>query len=346
MPTYEILTPIYLKILGNKSFEHFIRLGINVLEEEIIEEIKQYVISRQNRDGGFSDKAGNSDMYYSLFGYWLCKELDLKTPLRNLREFVLKNEVNKAGGQVEWICMVILFKVLIADRKGQKFSLNQKMLSLKQKIFSDEQQHAYKYQKESKNQQKLFKKKHNEFRKKRKAYRKALRKLVFENPQASENYFPFLGLMAFYYLKDYSSVLKLIAAQQPATVDIRKNLPTPVLAANLILASLAVGKKIGRNRTQERITQIKQALIGRYHESGGFRAALSSPLPDLLSTSVALYALNFANVNVSLYKPSCFEFVNMLYKQGGFVATVLDKEPDIEYSFYGLLALGALTSAK
>lgn len=339
MLIYEILAPLYLKILGNNSFEHFTRLGINVLEEEIIEEIKQYVISRQNLDGGFSDKAGNSDMYYSLFGYWLCRGLDLKTPLKSLREFVLKNEVNKAGAEVDWICMVVLFKVLIVDRKGQK-------LSLKQKIFSDKQHHTYRYQKESRNQQNLFKKKHNEFRNKHKAYRKALRKLVFENPQASENYFPFLGLMAFYYLKDYSSVLKLIAAEQPATFDTRKNLPTPVLAANLILASLAVGKKIGQNRTQESITQIKQALIGRYHESGGFRATLSSPLPDLLSTSVALYALNFANVNVNLYKPSCFEFVNMLYEQGGFVATALDKEPDMEYTFYGLLALGALASAK
>jgi hypothetical protein len=304
MPIYNILAPIFQKLLGKKSFEHATRLGLNFLDDNIIEEIKQYVISRQNSDGGFSDKAGNSDVYYSLFGSLLCLGLDLKPQLEHLRKFVRETAVDMASEQVDWICMVILYKKLIVNKK-----------------------------------------KLNEFH-------RELKHVVFNNNHTSESYFPFLGLMAFYYLNDYSSLFKLIASQEKADKSLI-NKPTPVLAAKIILLKLAAGNKMrfmhamgnvtDAKLAAEAITGLKQALMNRFLESGGFRATLSSPVPDLLSTSVALYALRFANVNLSLIKPACLEFINKLYARGGFVASELDENPDIEYTFYGLLALGALS---
>jgi hypothetical protein len=63
---------------------------------------------------------------------------------------------------------------------------------------------------------------------------------------------------------------------------------------------------------------------------------------DLLSTGVALYALRFVKHDLRIMKPECLEYVDSLYANGGFCATVLDPGADVEYTFYGLLALGAL----
>jgi hypothetical protein len=83
-------------------------------------------------------------------------------------------------------------------------------------------------------------------------------------------------------------------------------------------------------------------LLSFYDGHGGFKATQGAPLPDLLSTAVALFALSFADEDLRNIKPDCLDFVDSLYSDGGFGGNVIDQDPDIEYSFYGLLALGAL----
>jgi hypothetical protein len=57
-----------------------------------------------------------------------------------------------------------------------------------------------------------------------------------------------------------------------------------------------------------------------------------------------LYALNFAKCDLRVIKPNAIAFVDSLYNEGGFVATAFDMESDIEYTFYGLLALASLNN--
>ncbi|NSW95909.1 MAG: hypothetical protein HPY62_14460, partial [Bacteroidales bacterium] len=68
----------------------------------------------------------------------------------------------------------------------------------------------------------------------------------------------------------------------------------------------------------------------------------NAKVPDLLSTAVSLYALNYADSDLTEIRPDCLTFIDNLFMGGGFAGTVFDTEPDIEYTFYGLLALGAL----
>ena len=79
-----------------------------------------------------------------------------------------------------------------------------------------------------------------------------------------------------------------------------------------------------------------------YRENGGFTALNHAPYEDLLSTGVGLYALNFINADLRLMKPECLDFIDSLYENGGFRSTQTDFETDVEYTFYGLLALGSL----
>ena len=76
---------------------------------------------------------------------------------------------------------------------------------------------------------------------------------------------------------------------------------------------------------------------------GGFLAVPGAPIPDLLSTAVALHALsNHAEIMSRLREP-CLDFIDSLWSAaGGFHGNWTDDTLDPEYTYYGLLALGHL----
>ncbi|MEZ5384568.1 MAG: prenyltransferase/squalene oxidase repeat-containing protein [Prosthecobacter sp.] len=77
---------------------------------------------------------------------------------------------------------------------------------------------------------------------------------------------------------------------------------------------------------------------------GGFLALPAAPLPDLLSTAVALHALDAVQVDFSRLKEPCLDFVDSLWNAtGGFHGNWTDNTLDCEYTYYGLLALGHLS---
>ncbi|MCP4847976.1 MAG: hypothetical protein GY899_08535 [Verrucomicrobiaceae bacterium] len=85
-------------------------------------------------------------------------------------------------------------------------------------------------------------------------------------------------------------------------------------------------------------------LLGCHHPEGGFRAFPAAPMPDLLSTAVSLHALGVLQVDCSPIKDSCLDFVDSLWvNQGGFHGHWADDFLDLEYTYYGLLALGHLS---
>jgi prenyltransferase beta subunit len=84
-------------------------------------------------------------------------------------------------------------------------------------------------------------------------------------------------------------------------------------------------------------------LLGRFSCDGGFRAAAGSPAPDLLATAVALHALSACGADLAGLREKCLDYLNSLWSPGGaFRAHWADKDLDVEYAFYGLLATGTL----
>jgi len=83
-----------------------------------------------------------------------------------------------------------------------------------------------------------------------------------------------------------------------------------------------------------------EALKSLQDRSGGFRAGAMAPLPDLLSTAVSLFTLK--NYGAEPEYPAR-DFIEAHWlDDGGFAATLMDSGSDVEYVFYGLLALGTL----
>ncbi|MBI9068150.1 MAG: hypothetical protein JEZ09_12725 [Salinivirgaceae bacterium] len=145
-------------------------------------------------------------------------------------------------------------------------------------------------------------------------------------------YIWFLGIISFYYLQDYYLINKYLKKFQPQIDTSKEEIPCTLIAAELIL------NKVNKKPTQTLV----EKLIKYYRPSGGFAALQKSPIEDLLSTAVCLFALQFASVDLRIIKPDALTFIESLYHDGGFVATQFDKEADIEYTFYGLLAMASL----
>jgi prenyltransferase beta subunit len=84
-------------------------------------------------------------------------------------------------------------------------------------------------------------------------------------------------------------------------------------------------------------------LLDRRLPSGGFVATASAPVPDLLSTATALHALSGLHAPIEEIREPCLDFVDSLWtNRGGFYGHWMDDQLDCEYTYYGLLALGHL----
>jgi hypothetical protein len=84
-------------------------------------------------------------------------------------------------------------------------------------------------------------------------------------------------------------------------------------------------------------------LRARCQPRGGFCATPQTPLPDLLSTAVALHSLATLGAPLGDIKEPCLNFIDSLWDSaGGFHGHWADDALDVEYTFYALLALGHL----
>lgn len=102
-------------------------------------------------------------------------------------------------------------------------------------------------------------------------------------------------------------------------------------------AAIATLRNLGRPVPSEAGTW----LLSRWHPAGGFTAAPEAPIPDLLSTAVALHALDALDVPWRHHRDGVLDFLDSLWTAAGaFHGSWADDEADAEYTFYGLVALG------
>jgi prenyltransferase beta subunit len=85
-------------------------------------------------------------------------------------------------------------------------------------------------------------------------------------------------------------------------------------------------------------------LLAQCRPEGGFLAMPDAPIPDLLSTATALHALSGMQFDFEPVKEPCLDFLDTLWtNKGSFHGNWTDDLLDTEYTYYGLLALGHLS---
>jgi prenyltransferase beta subunit len=84
-------------------------------------------------------------------------------------------------------------------------------------------------------------------------------------------------------------------------------------------------------------------LLSCFHPQGGFRMHPETILPDLLSTATALHALASLKAPFDPWREATLDFIDTLWNsRGGFCGNWEDSHLDCEYTYYALLALGHL----
>ena len=82
-------------------------------------------------------------------------------------------------------------------------------------------------------------------------------------------------------------------------------------------------------------------LMKRAHPGGGFVSFRDQGTADMLSTAVAAYSLRQAHTDISLLAAGGLKYVSAHFDNGAFLSGDGDPTRDVEYTFYGLLALSA-----
>ncbi len=86
-------------------------------------------------------------------------------------------------------------------------------------------------------------------------------------------------------------------------------------------------------------------LKAQQMEQGGFRASELTGESDMLSTAVALFTLRICGaMDEEITRPAKQFITDHWLPNGGFASLIDDERSDCEYTFYGLLGLGALAS--
>lgn len=110
----------------------------------------------------------------------------------------------------------------------------------------------------------------------------------------------------------------------------------PITAGAVALLRQLVGTPIDPS--------VRDWLLACIDPQGGFRPAPDAPVPDLLSTATALHALAAAKVELGEFRERCLDFIDSLWtNRGGFYGHWEDTHVDCEYTYYALLALGHLS---
>ena len=118
---YKFAASRTLKKIQAKSIESVLQNSIAMLDPEMVKEMVSFIIGKQTPEGGFADRAGKCDIYYSLFGYFVAEALNIKKVNEPLKQYVkiavFKN--NLIG--VDLFCGAILYVRLYGiDSTSQK----------------------------------------------------------------------------------------------------------------------------------------------------------------------------------------------------------------------------------
>ena len=281
------------------------RLAPNLLHDSA-DKVADFLRGQLNPDGGGKDRAGASDLYYTVFVLEALTALRVELPIESVRAYL----TNFGGGDeldlIHLSCLVRCWANLPED--GVDSQGARKILERLSAYRSEDGGYA-------------------------------------AEPGATSGtvYHCFLALGMYQDLNtalpDPDGLIRCINTLQTGDGAYANDkelalgtTPTTAAAATLLRhLNKPVPKELG------------EWMLGRVHSEGGFLAFPQAPLPDLLSTATALHALSGMHVDLDGIKERCLDFLDTLWTGKSFCGHWADDVEDSEYTYYALLALGHLS---
>ena len=264
-----------------------------------------FLSSRLNPDGGFQDRDGASDLYYTVFGLEALIALRRDLPDGEVRRFLERHADPAALDFVHTACLARCWADIGSAGEAPAAALLARVESYRTPDGgyspTPEASHGT-------------------------AYGCFLALGAYEDLGAT--------------LDDSGRLVRCLAALRAADGGYGNQPGTPVGLTPPTAAAVTVLRRL----SQPAALEATEWLLARHLPAGGFCASPSTPIPDLLSTATALHALSGAHAQIEAIKEPCLDFVDSLWSNtGGFYGSWGDDAQDCEYTFYALLALGHLS---
>jgi prenyltransferase beta subunit len=271
--------------------------------------VRRFLEHEQKEDGGFQDRSGKSDLYYTVFGLDGLLALQAEIPRARIAGY-LKSFGNGEGLDFVHLCCLARAWAALSNQ-GRPESV-QPTTEIARRIET--------------------------FRARDGGYHSV------PGSESGTAYAAFLAVGAYQDLKAewhgamrLAQSLKFLETNDGAWANERS---AKIGSTNATAAAVTTL----RNLNMPVNHSAGDWLLARCHAEGGFLAAPGAPLPDLLSTATALHALAGLQVSIADVKEKCIDFIDTLWtNEGAFHGQWADDHVDCEYTYYGLLALGHLS---
>ncbi len=280
------------------------RLAPNLLGEAT-SLVASFLLSQLNPDGGFRDRAGRSDLYYTLFGLEGLLALRIEPPQELIRTFLQSHGVGEKLDFVHLSCLLRCWSALggaepdVIEKLGQQID--------------------------------KFRTPDGGYNQKPNATRCSAYGCLLGWAAAADAGRP---------VEDRDRLESCLESLRAADGGYANEPGLPFGTTTATAAAIALQRQL--RRTPD--AALGNWLLQQAAPEGGFKAFPLAPIPDLLSTAVALHALDALQTNYAPLKESCLDFIDTLWTaDGGFHGTWADDFLDCEYTYYGLLALGHLS---
>lgn len=270
----------------------------------------------QNPDGGFKGRSPQSDLYYTIFGINILQALDAEISSETATNYVnyVKSFGDGDGLDLVHLCALAQGYSTISKFNEQYLS-NDIAINLKKRLIA----------------------KIERYRSDDGGFH------IATGNRYSSAYGCFIALLAYQELgieiPDKNKIIYALNALVAA--DGGYSNERSQVQGNTLATSAAV--TVLHQLYYPISDKTKLWLLNRLHPRGGFVAFPSAPIPDLLSTATALFALHSIGCDLAHIKEQCLDFIDSLWcSDGGFYGSWVDDAIDVEYTFYGLLAIGCL----
>jgi hypothetical protein len=308
------------------------RLAPKLLGEEAAALVAAFLRSRQNEDGGFNDRAGNSDLYYTVFALEGLLALRAFSPSPGtpgagrgegcstdqnlLTRAATYLDAFQGGAALDFIHLSCLARCHAALAQLDAQHLGHRARPPADAILA----HVEKYRAQDN------------------AYD------TTPSAQHGSLYGCFLALGAYEDLgrpvPDPDAMLACAEKLRTPDGGYANDLGLPLGLTPSTAAAATLIRHLGQTPPPD----VAAWLLARHHPQGGFFATPDAPIPDLLSTATALHALAGLHADLTNIKEPCLDFLDTLWtNQGAFYGQWADTAADAEYTFYALLALGHLS---
>ena len=277
--------------------------GRDNMSREAQERIKEYIRSQMEECAFFVDKRRRKDVYYSVFGLMLSYVFGVRIDCSAARTQLELNKPNEHD-LVHYAAYIRSKMILILLERNKAGIVLSRLFSVEEKTLP------------------------------------AFTGFPHNDPHSPYSVFILLSLLEDmgHKIKNKNELLRSLDLYRISgggySNNERATVPNALSATNATAAALCIrGQLEGYNMNED-----VEYLRGLQDESGGFFATDQSPVPDILSTATALFVLSCYK-KAPLVEPDAFIEAHWL-DSGGFAPTLLENESDIEYTFYGILALG------